>query len=153
MRESCEQVNCAPFVSKPIKSPEARERMTRTRTCIYLMRSKSQSGINLFQTLPRLRSPAHGNPGRGCNSPTDHAPDVLHDGRGDVRGSGSDVIPEPGLCAGCGDRISDRYYLQAVEKPWHARCLRCAQCHLPLDSEQTCYARDGSIFCKEDYYR
>ncbi|ELT97041.1 hypothetical protein CAPTEDRAFT_43751, partial [Capitella teleta] len=57
------------------------------------------------------------------------------------------------LCAGCGEKITDRYYLQAVERAWHANCLRCAQCKLPLDSEVTCYARDGSIFCKEDYYR
>nr|AEN75257.1 apterous [Neanthes arenaceodentata] len=60
---------------------------------------------------------------------------------------------EPAPCAGCGGKIIDRYYLLAVDKQWHINCLKCADCHLPLDSELTCFAKDGEIFCKEDYYR
>lgn len=56
-------------------------------------------------------------------------------------------------CAGCGGRIHDRYYLLAVDRQWHAHCLKCCECKLPLDSELTCFARDGNIYCKEDYYR
>ena len=59
----------------------------------------------------------------------------------------------PGGCAGCGRRIVDRYYLQAVDKQWHVQCLTCSDCHFRLDSELTCFARDGQIYCKEDYYR
>ncbi|KAK6978346.1 LIM/homeobox protein Lhx9 [Biomphalaria glabrata] len=59
----------------------------------------------------------------------------------------------PGFCAGCGGRILDRYYLHAVEKQWHTHCLTCSDCHFRLDSELTCFARDGNIYCKTDYYR
>ncbi|CAH2985200.1 unnamed protein product [Chilo suppressalis] len=64
--------------------------------------------------------------------------------------------PRPPLddpCAGCGARITDRYYLLALERRWHTPCLRCCECKMPLDSEQRCYARDSSIFCKNDYFR
>ncbi|KAK5642455.1 hypothetical protein RI129_008622 [Pyrocoelia pectoralis] len=56
-------------------------------------------------------------------------------------------------CAGCGTRIHDRYYLLAVDRQWHGHCLKCCECKLPLDSELTCFAREGNIYCKEDYYR
>ncbi|KAL1117071.1 hypothetical protein AAG570_004399 [Ranatra chinensis] len=57
------------------------------------------------------------------------------------------------VCAGCNARITDRFYLFAVDRRWHASCLQCSQCRLPLDGEVTCFARDGSIYCKKDYYR
>lgn len=60
---------------------------------------------------------------------------------------------EPSLCAGCGAKIADRYYLLAVDRQWHSQCLKCCECRLRLDSELTCFARDGNIYCKEDYYR
>ncbi|KAJ8922151.1 hypothetical protein NQ315_004086 [Exocentrus adspersus] len=60
---------------------------------------------------------------------------------------------EVSSCAGCGERIHDRYYLLAVDRQWHAACLKCCECKLPLDSDLTCFARDGNIYCKEDYYR
>ncbi|XP_005885066.1 PREDICTED: LIM/homeobox protein Lhx9, partial [Myotis brandtii] len=53
----------------------------------------------------------------------------------------------------CGGKIADRYYLLAVDKQWHLRCLKCCECKLALESELTCFAKDGSIYCKEDYYR
>ncbi|XP_023235077.1 LIM/homeobox protein Lhx9-like [Centruroides vittatus] len=61
--------------------------------------------------------------------------------------------PAPNLCAGCGGKIVDRYYLLAVDRQWHIHCLKCCECKLQLDSELTCFARDGNIYCKEDYYR
>lgn len=57
------------------------------------------------------------------------------------------------VCAGCGRRIADRFYLQAVDRRWHAACLQCCQCRNTLDGEVTCFARDGNIYCKKDYYR
>uniref|UniRef100_A0A8C0ULP6 LIM zinc-binding domain-containing protein n=1 Tax=Cyanistes caeruleus TaxID=156563 RepID=A0A8C0ULP6_CYACU len=38
------------------------------------------------------------------------------------------------LCAGCGGKISDRYYLLAVDKQWHMRCLKCCECKLNLEN-------------------
>ncbi|KAK2189131.1 hypothetical protein NP493_115g14000 [Ridgeia piscesae] len=60
---------------------------------------------------------------------------------------------EPCRCAACGDQILERYYLLAVDKQWHVSCLKCSQCHLSLDSQLTCFAKDGQIYCKHDYYR
>lgn len=57
------------------------------------------------------------------------------------------------VCAGCGLRIADRFYLQAVDRRWHAACLQCCQCRNTLDGEITCFSRDGNIYCKKDYYR
>lgn len=57
------------------------------------------------------------------------------------------------LCAGCGQRIRDRYYLLAVDRQWHCRCLRCDHCGQELESELSCFARHGLIYCKEDYHR
>ncbi|XP_059055136.1 protein apterous-like isoform X2 [Achroia grisella] len=62
-------------------------------------------------------------------------------------------VPAEEACAGCGTRITDRYYLLALERRWHTPCLRCCECKMPLDSEQRCYARDSNIFCKNDYFR
>ncbi|XP_072930867.1 protein apterous-like isoform X2 [Epargyreus clarus] len=61
--------------------------------------------------------------------------------------------PPEDACAGCGARITDRYYLLALERRWHTPCLRCCECKMPLDSERRCYARDSNIFCKNDYFR
>lgn len=57
------------------------------------------------------------------------------------------------ICAGCGMRITDRFYLQAVDRRWHASCLQCCQCRNTLDGDVTCFSRDGNIYCKKDYYR
>ncbi|XP_067865260.1 LIM/homeobox protein Lhx9-like [Heterodontus francisci] len=63
------------------------------------------------------------------------------------------ISAKPAVCAGCGEAIYDRYVLFAVDRPWHARCLKCCACGLALGSELTCFAKDGDIYCKEDYYR
>ncbi|KAK9496936.1 hypothetical protein O3M35_012857 [Rhynocoris fuscipes] len=56
-------------------------------------------------------------------------------------------------CAGCHSRITDRFYLLAVDRQWHLGCLQCSECKLSLDTEVTCYSRHGNIYCKHDYYR
>ena len=62
--------------------------------------------------------------------------------------------PEGALgCGGCGREIAERWYLRAADRAWHCGCLRCCHCRVPLAAELTCFARDGNIYCKEDYYR
>ncbi|XP_058793554.1 LIM/homeobox protein Lhx9-like [Phymastichus coffea] len=56
-------------------------------------------------------------------------------------------------CGGCGHEIAERWYLRAADRAWHCDCLRCCHCRIPLAAELTCFARDGNIYCKEDYYR
>lgn len=74
-------------------------------------------------------------------------------GGGGAGGNTATGLHEDVICAGCNGRITDRFYLFAVDRKWHASCLQCSQCRVPLDGEVTCFARDGSIFCKKDYYR
>lgn len=59
----------------------------------------------------------------------------------------------PTSCAGCGGHIADRNYLQAVDRHWHCSCLKCHVCKAHLDTELSCFYKDGHIYCKEDYYR
>ena len=56
-------------------------------------------------------------------------------------------------CHSCSTLIHERYYLQAMEKTWHTHCLRCVDCKISMDSQHSCFVRDGLIFCKEDYFR
>ncbi|XP_026331887.1 LIM/homeobox protein Lhx2-like [Hyposmocoma kahamanoa] len=65
----------------------------------------------------------------------------------------SEGSPAPDECAGCGGRIHDRFYLLALDRQWHGTCLRCCECRMPLDTEFSCFSRDGNIYCKDDYYR
>ena len=66
-----------------------------------------------------------------------------------------DLVAEDGvpLCAGCRLRIVDKYYLSAIERKWHSHCLKCSECGGELDSQTSCFERDGSIFCREDYLK
>ena len=56
-------------------------------------------------------------------------------------------------CAGCCRPIFDRFYLFAVDKKWHISCLKCFACDNVLDSQASCYTREGKIFCKQDFYK
>jgi hypothetical protein len=68
-------------------------------------------------------------------------------------GSGSAAASSVEHCQGCLGLIHDRYYLQVTDKAWHLQCLRCVECKSSLDSQQTCFAKDGLIYCKEDYFK
>lgn len=62
--------------------------------------------------------------------------------------------PPPGpVCASCQRVVVDRYYLTAVGVAWHVGCLTCQHCQRPLDSQLTCFVRDGAVYCRDDYYR
>ena len=60
---------------------------------------------------------------------------------------------QPPLCAGCRLRIEDKFYLSAVDVKWHSACLKCAECGVELETQSSCFERDGQIYCKEDYRR
>ncbi|GFY63001.1 hypothetical protein TNIN_460371 [Trichonephila inaurata madagascariensis] len=64
-----------------------------------------------------------------------------------------DHPPSPPNCAGCGYRISDRFYYHMGDGQWHAHCLKCYRCDARLDQAMSCYFRDGHIYCKDDYFR
>lgn len=60
---------------------------------------------------------------------------------------------EPPLCAGCRIRITDKFYLCAVERKWHSSCLKCVECGAELENEASCFEREGHIYCRDDYLR
>ena len=107
--------------------------------------------------------------------PTTCTPTPMEGGRGDsiIVGSATDAdggphsvppnlsnhasnfhnLGPPPLCAGCNLRIVDKFYLSAVDSKWHVNCLKCSECGMELESQVSCYERDGLILCKEDYLR
>lgn len=51
-------------------------------------------------------------------------------------------------------KISERYYLQALDRFWHNSCLKCTCCHIMLaELGNSCFTKPGMILCKSDYYR
>ncbi|XP_018902193.1 LIM/homeobox protein Awh isoform X2 [Bemisia tabaci] len=54
-------------------------------------------------------------------------------------------------CVACGQAITDKYLLQVNDRSWHAQCLRCSICQIVLDRQPSCFIRDDSIYCKQDY--
>ncbi|KAL5280536.1 LMO4 family protein [Megaselia abdita] len=57
-------------------------------------------------------------------------------------------------CAGCGEKISDRFLLHALDRFWHNSCLKCSCCQrLLADLGTSCFSKGGYILCKKDYSR
>ncbi|KAL3173223.1 hypothetical protein MRX96_012351 [Rhipicephalus microplus] len=54
-------------------------------------------------------------------------------------------------CAGCEKPILDRFILKVLERSWHARCLKCADCQAQLANK--CFARNGHVYCKDDFFK
>ncbi|XP_043285253.1 LIM/homeobox protein Lhx9-like isoform X2 [Venturia canescens] len=89
----------------------------------------------------------------GCGSSTPPPGDGTLTGRQIATEEGGTNNDAALACGGCGREIAERWYLKAADRAWHCGCLRCCHCRLPLATELTCFARDGNIYCKEDYYR
>lgn len=82
------------------------------------------------------------------------APTAAVGGNGVGVSPAADHPPSPTtVCGGCGFKITDRFYLVAVERAWHSECLRCGECRRPLDTALSCFARQSRIYCRDDYYR
>ncbi|XP_071947031.1 LIM/homeobox protein Awh-like [Antedon mediterranea] len=56
-------------------------------------------------------------------------------------------------CEGCGDPISDRFFLKVGLHSWHTDCLHCCMCTCSLSGHHACYFKDGQVYCKLDYTR
>lgn len=56
-------------------------------------------------------------------------------------------------CNGCHRYIHERYYLLVMDQAWHIECLRCNACKLCLDTQMSCFHKDGLIYCKDDYFK
>lgn len=54
-------------------------------------------------------------------------------------------------CVACSEPITDKYLLQVSDQTWHVKCLRCCICQLVLEKQPSCFIKDDSIYCKQDY--
>ncbi|XP_074601328.1 LIM/homeobox protein Lhx1-like [Brevipalpus obovatus] len=54
-------------------------------------------------------------------------------------------------CAGCEQPIRERYLDKIEHRTFHINCVLCSVCKIKLTDK--CYARDGKLFCKEDFLR
>jgi len=55
-------------------------------------------------------------------------------------------------CSTCSTAICDQIILRIDGNYFHSSCLICSECQRKLD-EHRCYARDGKLFCKEDFFK
>uniref|UniRef100_A0A1I8JC63 LIM/homeobox protein Lhx9 n=1 Tax=Macrostomum lignano TaxID=282301 RepID=A0A1I8JC63_9PLAT len=60
--------------------------------------------------------------------------------------------PTAAWCQACLQPIADRYFLQVGDCLYHSGCLRCQQCQRCLETAGSCFAKEGKIFCRDDYY-
>ncbi|XP_062515051.1 LIM/homeobox protein Lhx4-like isoform X2 [Corticium candelabrum] len=70
---------------------------------------------------------------------------------GEETGLEGEDTTKPQSCAGCSRPIRGRYVYKVLEKTWHAGCVCCHDCRLPLSEK--CYCRDELLFCKDHFYR
>ncbi|XP_074654797.1 LIM/homeobox protein Lhx3-like [Tubulanus polymorphus] len=62
----------------------------------------------------------------------------------------ADVAAIP-KCAGCTEPILDRFILKVLDRSWHSKCLKCADCHTQLSDK--CFSKGDKVYCKEDFFR
>ncbi|KAJ8379778.1 hypothetical protein SKAU_G00005560 [Synaphobranchus kaupii] len=55
------------------------------------------------------------------------------------------------VCAGCNQRIVDRFILNVLDRHWHSTCLKCSDCQGQLADK--CFSRGDSIYCKDDFFK
>uniref|UniRef100_A0A4W4DXW1 LIM homeobox 4 n=2 Tax=Electrophorus electricus TaxID=8005 RepID=A0A4W4DXW1_ELEEL len=47
--------------------------------------------------------------------------------------------------------ILDKFILKVLDRHWHSKCLKCADCQALLADK--CFSRAGNVYCKEDFFK
>jgi hypothetical protein len=55
------------------------------------------------------------------------------------------------VCEGCCELIFSRFVMKVGNTTWHEECLFCSECHVALNN--SCFYKDGRLFCRTDYER
>jgi hypothetical protein len=55
------------------------------------------------------------------------------------------------VCEGCCELIFSRFVMKVGNTSWHEECLFCSECHASLNN--SCFYKDGRLFCRTDYER
>ena len=61
------------------------------------------------------------------------------------------IVDSLPVCAGCGEKITDKFVLKVLDMCWHSQCLRCVDCQLPLTDK--CFSKDDLVYCRDDFFR
>lgn len=68
--------------------------------------------------------------------------------------SGGSISPGlPRTCYSCQQPICSKFYCCVGDISFHAECLRCNYCEVPLEQDTSCFFRSGLLYCRDDYYR
>ncbi|KAH3796796.1 LIM/homeobox protein Awh-like [Dreissena polymorpha] len=59
--------------------------------------------------------------------------------------------PTRPTCQGCRREIHERWMLHLGDCQYHVTCLRCLTCQRTLETQSSCFFRDGMVFCKYHY--
>jgi hypothetical protein len=54
-------------------------------------------------------------------------------------------------CSVCSLPICDQLVFRVNENYFHSSCLNCSECHMQLLDK--CYTQNGSVYCKEDFFK
>ncbi|KAL8613240.1 hypothetical protein ACOMHN_001565 [Nucella lapillus] len=70
----------------------------------------------------------------------------------DETNPGEEASPTAAIpkCSGCGEHIYDRFILKVLDGSWHAKCLKCHDCHAPLSDK--CFSKGDQVYCKDDFF-
>ncbi|CAF2390125.1 unnamed protein product [Rotaria sp. Silwood2] len=66
-------------------------------------------------------------------------------------GSNNSTVVSIYDCSVCSLPICDQFIFKVNEYHFHSLCLNCSECHIKLLDK--CYARDGNVYCKEDFFK
>ncbi|XP_030203735.1 LIM/homeobox protein Lhx9 isoform X1 [Gadus morhua] len=103
----------------------------------------------LYGRQPHGNGPETG----GCRGDGDATQNVCQQRATPSHDGHAPSLQEPILCAGCGGRVVERFFLLAAGRAWHGACLRCCQCHRELETSPSLYWRGGNTYCQQDYCR
>ncbi|XP_034952165.1 actin-binding LIM protein 2 isoform X3 [Chelonus insularis] len=65
--------------------------------------------------------------------------------------SGRDSSNDPGVCAGCNEKLQEGQALVALDRQWHVWCFKCHSCDNVLHGEYM--GKDGVPYCEKDYQK
>ncbi|CAF0894732.1 unnamed protein product [Rotaria sordida] len=86
-----------------------------------------------------------------CNNETNILIGNNHHQYENYTGSDNSTIVTIYDCSVCSLPICDQFVFKVNENHFHSLCLNCCECHIKLLDK--CYARDGNVYCKEDFFR
>ncbi|KAK2714871.1 LIM domain transcription factor LMO4.2-like [Artemia franciscana] len=121
-----------------------------------MMMNPAAHQMGHFQPFSEIQQISPGSPGeqmafRGTPDSTMLPMEYRNSGKVIINQS---MVDGTRICAGCGNKILERFLLHALDRFWHHCCLTCSCCSARLfELATSCFTRGGMILCKNDYLR